>query len=434
MRKTWRVLATIAALGCWGCGSSTTRSGSGPAATAELTVLHAFHGDDGAWSRGSLARVGDMLYGRTAVGGAANAGTIFRIATDGSAFESLYAFTAGGDNRLGNQPHHNAMLLDGSTLIGAALYGGNTAGPSSDALLTGPKPAGPPTVQTGNGTLFAIDTDGGHYRVLAELDGAPAPSHPHSPPIPGPDGMLYGLTSNGGVHDDGTLYRLAASGDDLVVLHSFEKATGNQPHGVLTFDSTGTSLLGMTRKHGTPVDPNASGAGVVFRYEVATGAYTVLHTFVAGSTADGDTNDHGFLTLVGRRAYAVTQLGGSAGQGTLFAIDEDGANFAVLHSFGATASDGREPYGSLVPLDGWLYGTTTGGGATGDGTLFRFHPGDGTYQLLASFDRATTGAFPEDDVVPSADGRKLFGLTQAGGVHDPDATAYYGTVFAFPVP
>jgi hypothetical protein len=54
--------------------------------------------------------------------------------------------------------------------------------------------------------------------------------------------------------------------------------------------------------------------------------------------------------------------------------------------------------------------------------------------VLASFDRRTTGAFPEDDVVASADGRTPYGLTQAGGADDPDATLYYGTVFRFAVP
>ena len=54
--------------------------------------------------------------------------------------------------------------------------------------------------------------------------------------------------------------------------------------------------------------------------------------------------------------------------------------------------------------------------------------------MRASFDRRTTGAFPEDNLTASANGSVLFGQTQAGGVHDPTAAAYYGTVFAFPVP
>jgi hypothetical protein len=52
---------------------------------------------------------------------------------------------------------------------------------------------------------------------------------------------------------------------------------------------------------------------------------------------------------------------------------------------------------------------------------------------MVSFDRATTGAFPEDNVIPSGDGSTLYGLTQAGGVNDPEAVKKYGTVFAVTV-
>ena len=50
-----------------------------------------------------------------------------------------------------------------------------------------------------------------------------------------------------------------------------------------------------------------------------------------------------------------------------------------------------------------------------------------------SFDRATSGAFPEDNVIPSGDGSTLYGLTQAGGANDPMAVKKYGTVFAVTV-
>jgi uncharacterized repeat protein (TIGR03803 family) len=398
---------------------------------AKLEVLHAFDGADGAWSRGSLTRVGNVLYGRTAIGGTANSGTVFRIAEDG-AFTRLHSFTAGGRNGTGNQPHHNAMLLVGDRLIGAALYGGNERG-DVPGRITGDVTSGPPTVQLGNGTLFSIRPDGSGYHVLLELDGGPgAPALPHSSPVLAPDGRtLYGMTSSGGAHGNGTLYAIAADGSGYRLLRSFETRTGDQPHGMVAFDSRGR-LLGMTRKGGEPTA--GAGVGVIFRFDVASGAYDVLHTFQHGDENNGDTNDHGFLTLVDGVAYATTELGGAAGAGVLFAIREDGSEFRIVHSFGVAAGDGRLPYGSLLLLDGWLYGTTTAGGATGDGTLFRFEIASGAYERLASFDRRTTGAFPEDNLVASADGRALYGLTQAGGAHDPDAKHYAGTVFRFVLP
>jgi uncharacterized repeat protein (TIGR03803 family) len=424
------LLTAIVTSGCGSGGGGTDLAGT--PAPLTIDVLHAFDGTDGAWSRGSLTAVGTTLYGRTAIGGTANSGTVFRIGDDGTGFQSLYSFSAGGDNTTGNQPHHNAMIAVGSMLIGAALYGGNTM--NAAAFRLSEKPPEPPVDKSGNGTVFTIGTDGSDYTVLLELDGGDQPALPHSPPMLGADGeTLYGMTSNGGAHDHGTLYALSTAGGSATVLYSFKSSDGEEPHGVPVYDSKGTKLLGLTRKGGTPSDSHDTGAGVIFSYDLAHGAYTVLHTFVADSTSDGDTNAHGFLTLDGTVAYGTTEKGGKHLKGTLFSIGEDGSGFQIEHSFGAKG-DGEKPFGSLVAVDGWLYGTTTEGGAHGDGTLFRFHLSDGKYELLASFDRATSGAFPEDNVTLSADGTTLIGLTQAGGVNDPDASHYYGTVFSIPVP
>ena len=427
-RRNWLACATgVASLLC-----ALVACGNAPAANG-IEVLHAFAGSDGAWSRGSLVADGTTLYGRTAIGGAYDSGTVFAIAADGSRFDLLYSFTAGGDNVLGNQPHHNAMLLRDGTLVGAALYGGNQQGDQPDRVTGDFTSGAPPTRQFGNGTLFTLGKDGQSYGVLLELDGAPsAPALPHSPPALGPDGRtLYGMTSGGGANDSGTLYAIGVDGTGFRLLHSFAAKDGDQPHGMVTFDSAG-NLLGMARKGGTPA--TGTGAGVLFHYDLATASYRVLHTFVAGSRSDGDTNDHGFLTLVDGVAYGTTELGGASLAGVLFAIREDGSGFEIAHSFGVKPGDGARPYGSLLKLNGWLYGTTTAGGANGDGTLFRMRIADRRYEVLASFDRATTGAFPEDNVLASADGRTLFGLTQAGGVNDPDATSYFGTVFRFAIP
>ena len=421
--------AVLAAVGLL---ATAVACGDAPVASG-LQVMHAPDGTDGAWSRGSLTRVGGVLYGRTAVGGAANSGTVFRIGEDGSGFASLYSFTAGGDNGTGNQPHHNAMLWLGDRLLGAALHGGNQLN-DQPSRVTGDVTSGPPTVQLGNGALFTIRPDGSDYRVLLELDGGPSASAlPHSPPALAPDGRtLYGMTSSGGAHGSGTLYAIGTDGTGYRLLHSFSAKDGDQPHGVLAFDARGR-LLGMTRKEGSPPG-GGKGGGVIFRFDVATGTYEVLHTFTQGERTDGDTNDHGFLRIVDGVAYATTELGGEALQGTLFSIREDGSDFRILHAFGASAGDGAQPFGSLLLLDGWLYGTTTKGGANGDGTLFRWRIAGGEYEVLASFDRRTTGAFPEDDLVAGADGRTLYGLTQAGGADDPDASRYYGTVFRFTLP
>src|SRR5580700_7269870 len=66
------------------------------------------------------------------------------------------------------------------------------------------------------------------------------------------------------------------------------------------------------------------------------------------------------------------------------AISLPAQTFTTLHSFEAT--DGDDPHATLVQAtNGSLYGTTTGGGASGDGTVFKITPG-GVLTTLHSFD------------------------------------------------
>lgn len=391
---------------------------AGDRTSSTLRVLHAFGGADGAWPRGSLIAAGGFLYGGTTVGGDANSGTVFRVRPDGTGFQSLYSFTAGKDNGFGNQPHHNSLLLVGNALVGAARQGGNTHNNDGEGAQ-----------KDGNGTIFRIETSGSAYAVLQKFDGGERSSAtPHSPPQISPDGQtLYGMSAGGGKHDHGTLYEMRIDGTGFRILHHFDRSKGKEPHGTVVFDGAST-LLGMTRLGGTLAD-GSEGAGVIFRYDLTTGEYKVLHVFAKNASDNGDTNDHGFLSPAGGYYYGTTELGGKNGQGVIFRLRADGSDFSIVHSFGA-AGDGKKPFGSLIQVGEWFYSTTTRGGDHDDGTVFRLRPSDLRYERLVSFDRATTGAFPEDNVIPSGDGSTLYGLTQAGGVNDPKAAKKYGTAFA----
>jgi uncharacterized repeat protein (TIGR03803 family) len=62
--------------------------------------------------------------------------------------------------------------------------------------------------------------------------------------------------------------------------------------------------------------------------------------------------------------------GGASGDGTVFAINASGGE-AIVHSFTGAPNDGAGPYAELVyDGKGNLYGTTSGGGAHNDGTVF----------------------------------------------------------------
>jgi uncharacterized repeat protein (TIGR03803 family) len=88
----------------------------------------------------------------------------------------------------------------------------------------------------------------------------------------------------------------------------------------------------------------------------------------------------------------------------------------TLYSFcaqGGNCTDGAGPIAGLVQAtDGNYYGTTEGGGANNDGTVFKITP-SGTLTTLHSFD-GVDGANPNAALVQRTDG-KFYGTTDVGG-------------------
>jgi uncharacterized repeat protein (TIGR03803 family) len=167
---------------------------------ADFTVLHHFgsSSDDGL-PYGSLVFADDVLYGSTISGGSSKHGTIFRINTDGSDFETLYEFPqdfpsqdGAHTNTAGEGPYSSFLLLH-STLVGVAASAGIY----------------------GNGTVFTINTNGnnftpihqfGYWNPVAQTNAEGA--YPNSGVILSGD-TLYGTASLGGTANKGTVFALA---------------------------------------------------------------------------------------------------------------------------------------------------------------------------------------------------------------------------------
>jgi len=102
--------------------------------------------------------------------------------------------------------------------------------------------------------------------------------------------------------------------------------------------------------------------------------------------------------------------------------DSPPKNFSVLYSFRGP-TDGSNPLGSLVrDAAGNLYGTTDGGGAQQDGTVFKVDP-SGIETILLSFD-VTDGLGPQAGLVLDTAGN-LYGTTALGGDrHNADGVVF----------
>jgi uncharacterized repeat protein (TIGR03803 family) len=110
--------------------------------------------------------------------------------------------------------------------------------------------------------------------------------------------------------------------------------------------------------------------------------------------------------------YGTASGGGIYGLGTVFQITPAGV-LTVIYSF-TGGSDGATPRGALVQgANGNFYGTAEYGGTNGDGTIFEITPA-GVLTPLYNFTGQPDGATPLADSVQGADGN-YYGTTAYGG-------------------
>jgi uncharacterized repeat protein (TIGR03803 family) len=130
----------------------------------------------------------------------------------------------------------------------------------------------------------------------------------------------------------------------------------------------------------------------VFRIDAA-GTESVLYSF--GERAyDGALPEGNLIIDSAGTLYGTTTSGGISGSGTIFKIDPAGTE-TILHSFGPSLTDALVPTPGLV-MDGAgnLYGTTSQGGANVSGTVFKINPAAVATILYSFFPTPTDGRWP----------------------------------------
>ena len=296
---------------------------------------------------------------------------------------------------------------------------------------------------SGNGVIYTLTPAGDgvswNESFLYQFKGTPDGQTPDGVLTMSPTGRLFGTTQLGGTKNLGTVFMVippASPGGRAQerILYSFGTTSqdGANPNVGLLAGSNG--LYGVTSAGG------ANGRGTIFQLVPASNpadpwVETILHNFAG---ADGAFPSSDLVKDSEGNLYGTTLLGGVNDVGTVYRLTPptmSGGTWTESVLFSFSGPDGSSPFGRLQ-LDGddVLYGTTSGGGALQEGTVFRLarpeHPSDSwTQSVLYSFS-GPDGGSPEAGVILDNQGR-LVGTTSGGGSGGPD---FGGVVFILTPP
>jgi uncharacterized repeat protein (TIGR03803 family) len=223
------------------------------------------------------------------------------------------------------------------------------------------------------------------FTMLASF-GAPNGAYRDSALIMDSNGNLYGTTYGGGGASEGTVFELAHGSASISTLASVYRADGENPLDVI-MDSSG-NLYGTTYVGGAEDD------GTVFELAHGSGTITALASF---DGKDGADPYAGLIMDSSGNLYGTTTDGGASGDGTVFELANGSRTITTLAAF--KGSNGSGPLAGLVMDSGGdLYGTTYGGGGSSNGTVFEVVHGGGTITTLGS-SNITDGLAPHAGLI-----------------------------------
>jgi len=214
---------------------------------------------------------------------------------------------------------------------------------------------------------------------------------PEAAPILDAAGNLYGTTYLGGSDDClgdgcGTVYELrpkSGGGWTEKILHifRFNAKDGVTPAARLTMDGAG-NLYGTTVMGGDGC--GGFGCGTVFKLSPKGDGTWKLKTLHSFNNADGQVIFSGVVLGSNGNVYGTAYAGGTHGQGfgvvyQLSPSKNGSWIYTMLHDFSG-GTDGGGPGQLISDQTGNLYGTTTNGGAYGNGNVFELSQGNGKWK------------------------------------------------------
>ena len=322
------------------------------------------------------------LYGTTTDDNTNRHGTIFKMTPTGTRTQLVALNGTTGTRPVAGLTLASDGNFYGTTTSAAGGYGTvfRFTPPSTLTVLhvfnftDGDTPESAP-VEAKDGNLYGAASEGQTYRItlpagtFKELPNK-TPGFTYDPLLLASDGNLYGTTFNGGPGGSGpgTIFRMTTAGA-IKVIHNF---TGTGGDG--SFPDSPLIQAPDGNLYGTTHDGGANGSGEIFKITLA-GVFTTLHSFDVYSGGfrlnnDGGGPVAGLLFASDGNFYGTTSLGGAFGNGTLFRMTTGGA-FTKLFDFGVSLESGPQPLSGLVEhTNGILYGVTDGSADSGSGNFY----------------------------------------------------------------
>lgn len=340
------------------------------------TVLHEFgNGTDGSGpGYGLIFDASGNLYGVTVSGGTGNGGgTVYELTpTANGTWNETILFNFIYDGSTGSTPDGNLIFDPAGNLYGATRSGGDLE----------------PCLGYGCGTVYELSPGQGGTWTETILYASP---DFYSGPRP-TGGLAIDSKGNLYAADQDEIFELSPSvggGWTRTVIHTFVEfsSDGYQPNGNLVWDAKG-NLYGTTESGGIGIGCGQTSCGTVFELSgpVAEGAWTetILHNF-NNNKKDGYITQAGVVFGANGVLYGTTPGGGNGAGcgpedacGVAFALTPTAQGLwteKILFNFDDYESGGYSPATALLfGPGGYLFGTTTSGGSTNDGTVFAIKP------------------------------------------------------------
>ena len=385
-------------------------------AAQQERVIHNFgnRADGNTVYGGMISDAAGNLYGTTYGGGTFpagdfGAGVVYELVRqpDGSWTEKiLHDFGQGTDGR---GPTAALVFDEAGNLYGATRYGGGTNCVGGCGVVYELQP---PATQGGSwneSVLYRFQDQGFNPQGSLVVDSV---------------GDLFGVTQNGGEVGFGIVFELVHQTGGTwneKIVHTFRHngTDGNYPNGI-THDSSG-KLYGTTSAGG------ANNWGTVFEISRgATGGWgeKILYSF-NNNGMDGTLPAAGVTLGADGSLCGTTSQGGLYNAGTVFRLTPSAGGAwteSILYSFGATSTDGTDPWGAVIfDSAGNIYGETNLGGTLAEGTVFELTQSGGSWNesVLHNFGNGTDGMFPQGNLIFDHAGN-LYGTSILGG-------AYFGS-------